>query len=340
MRCPMKILAMVIGIYGIGAATAPQLFAAPEREPTVYVVQKGDTLWDISERFFKDPLFWPNLWSKNPAIGNPHFIYPGQKLRIFHDRIEIVAAAPPPSPPAPGIKSTPPAEAAPLTEKAFTLLGSEGFISENDLAGVGRIVATNHARVIVGSGDTVYTDIGAGQGVQKGERFSIFSKQEIVTHPLRHVVVGYKIVPLGTLELTELTPSGSRAIITESYREISSGAILLPRREGRQEVPLKATSRNLSGIILESFTGNKAVGVGDLVYLDLGVAQGVAVGNMLYVVRQPVPEKEYRGAATLPQELLGALVIISVSRDTSTALIIKNVEAIDLGDKVVTVLPP
>ncbi len=336
----MKMLAMVIGIYGIFAATAPRLFAEPVREPSLYVVRKGDTLWDISERFFKDPFFWPNLWSKNPAIGNPHFIYPGQKLLVFHDRIQVVTpAAPLPTQPKKEVLSTVPVGAEPVREKTFSVLGSEGFIGENDLAGVGRIISTNHQRVIVGSGDTVYTDMGTSQGVRKGDRFSIFGKGEVVTHPLRHVAVGRKIVPLGTLELTELTPTGSRAVITESYREIGNGALLLPRRDGRREIPLKSSDQSLSGIILASFSGNNFVGVGDLVYLDLGRDQGVAVGNMFYVVRQPVPEKGYGGVNLLPQELLGALVIVGISSDTSTALVVKNVQELDLGDKVVTVIP-
>ena len=91
----MKILAIVIGIYGIVAISATHLFAQAEPEPTTYVVQKGDTLWDITERFFKDPFFWPNLWSKNPFVGNPHFIYPGQKLHIYPDRIEVATSVPP-----------------------------------------------------------------------------------------------------------------------------------------------------------------------------------------------------------------------------------------------------
>lgn len=332
----MKKLIMAVAMIGSVAVTTPPLFAASAPEPTIYVVRKGDTLWDLSERFFKDPFYWPNLWSKNPAIGNPHFIYPGQKLRVFPDRIEVVT---PPPAQTPAAKSSEPVTAVPIREKNFSVVGSEGFISDDDLAGVGRIVATNHDRVIVGAGDTVYTDIGTALGARKGDRFSIFIKQEVVNHPVRHITIGHKIVPLGTLELIELTPTGSRASVTESYREISSGALLIPRRDTRREIHLKSSSRSSSGIILDSLTGNKAIGVGDVVYLDLGTRQGVEVGNMLYVVRQAAPDREYRGDITLPQELIGALVIVDAGRDTSTALVIKNVETIYLGDTTVTVLP-
>ncbi|MFB6263710.1 MAG: LysM peptidoglycan-binding domain-containing protein [Bradymonadaceae bacterium] len=45
--------------------------------PDYHVVSKGDTLWDLSGRYFGDPLAWPRLWSYNSHITNPHWIYPG-----------------------------------------------------------------------------------------------------------------------------------------------------------------------------------------------------------------------------------------------------------------------
>src|SRR5512141_3206607 len=67
-------------------------------EPFIYVIKKGDTLWGLSERFLKDPHYWPDLWSRNdPDITNPHFIFPGQKVKVYPDRIVVEKA--PPAPP-------------------------------------------------------------------------------------------------------------------------------------------------------------------------------------------------------------------------------------------------
>ena len=49
-----------------------------------YTVQKGDTLWDLSERFSDSPRLWPELWKDNSKISNPHWIYPGERIRLFH----------------------------------------------------------------------------------------------------------------------------------------------------------------------------------------------------------------------------------------------------------------
>jgi len=43
---------------------------------------KGDTLWDLSQKFLNNPWYWPKIWSLNPSIENPHWIYPGNKLRL------------------------------------------------------------------------------------------------------------------------------------------------------------------------------------------------------------------------------------------------------------------
>jgi hypothetical protein len=128
----------------------------------------------------------------------------------------------------------------------------------------------------------------------------------------------------------------SRAIVTTSYLEIEPGSFLLPYRERRREVTLKAATRELSGYIIETQTGNQAIAAGDVAFLDLGTSQGVEVGNMLYVARDVVPDQQYVHGTVdkLPEEVLGAVVVVDAGEKTSTALVVKSIDTIYIGDRV------
>lgn len=54
-----------------------------QRQIETYEIQKGDTLWDISETFFGDGHFWPKIWSLNTGILNPHLVEPGYVIKFM-----------------------------------------------------------------------------------------------------------------------------------------------------------------------------------------------------------------------------------------------------------------
>jgi len=318
-------------------------FAAdvPER-PTIYVIEKGDTLWGLSKRFLNDPYYWPNMWATNPAIGNPHFIYPGQRVRIYSDRIELEEqGAPPTAAGAPA--TTKPAEAAIVESvqespqsQGYVVTGAEGFIMEQEIDPSGYIVSTNQNRVMVGTDDVVYTDVGRNDGANVGDRYAIYKKTSAVSHPVTNVILGYRVLSLGELQLSEVEEKTSKAIITKSFQEISAGSFLLPWHEKRVTVPLRAADRDLTGYIVDTQTGNKALAARDIVYLDLGSSHGLKPGNLLYVVRDVVPDQRYalNKIEKLPVDVVGAVVVLETGLNTSTAVIVKSIDTIYRGDRV------
>ena len=73
LRTVFAVALLTVATWGVAAELNPS-------HPDTYVVQRGDTLWDIAGRFLQRPWLWPEIWQANPQIANPHLIYPGDVI--------------------------------------------------------------------------------------------------------------------------------------------------------------------------------------------------------------------------------------------------------------------
>lgn len=326
-------------------------FSAPAKEsPRTYVIKKGDTLWGISERFLKDPFYWPNLWANNPYVSNPHFIYPGQKIEIYDGRIEIVPVQPETEAvpgEAPAAIAVPPAEtvAVPLPEpQEFVTIktrgGAEGFVSREELDSAGILIDTVDNRILMATGDQVFLKMDDPASATPGAPFSLFRLGREVEHPVTGEPLGYQVVNLGELQIADMNGAVATANITVAHEEIQRGDRLHPLPPSRREVALKKSDRELSGYLVSAKGDQVLLGQYDVIYVDLGSEDGLEAGNLLYISRsRKATELALEGDIQLPDVLLGAAVVLETRPQTATALVLKSADALQLGDRVATVTP-
>jgi len=137
--------------------------------PDTYVVQKGDTLWDISARFLDAPWLWPEIWQANPQIENPHLIYPGDVLSLAYlggrEVLSVVRRSP-------EIRRTAldPITAVPLADiEAF--LKRPHILDEDELERLPYVVGLEENRLRSASGQVAYVR-GLGDA-RPGEMFAV-----------------------------------------------------------------------------------------------------------------------------------------------------------------------
>lgn len=343
----MKIIRILLMGCLLAAVCAPALAA---EEPIIYTVQKGDTLWGISKRFIKDPYYWPNLWSHNPSIGNPHLIYPGQKLRIHDGRIEILPIEELTEAEAVAGETT--TAAPPIESEEIRLIntygGARSFVSAGEAATLGTLIDTTEDRVLLYEGETAYLEMDDLAAVTPGMRYELLELGPEVLHPATRQPVGYQVHHLGFAEVTGTTSSVAVAVIKDSTREIMRGARVRPYTELPAAIARKPAGQELRGYVVAADEGKLALSQLDVIHVDMGKLNGLEVGNELALFRQrtftksarPIKQLDDDNFVALPDVQLGKAIVIDCQDQTAAALILEvgNLP-IYRGDQVATIVP-
>lgn len=324
-----------------------------ENGRTYYVVQEGDTLWDISQKFLNSPYHWPDLWKVNSdvPITNPHRIYPGQRIRLYRKGEEPMPAPmarapePPPTsappPPAPS-EPPPPAEGPGVSDIGgdtgegtfrFSPMEKVGFIREDPEPPLGFVFRAVDRKEMISYGDRVYLRETGNTPLAVGKPYTIYRTIGPILDANTGEPVGTQHIPTGVLEVIEKKADYAVANVIRAYRDIRVNDQIMPFENRSIDLALAPGVAGLDGRIITSEERNTIYGEHDVVFINRGQTDGVEPGQQYTIFTEeyePVTPDSREKMVISPIDI-GRIVVVHTEPTTATAVITRSSRTIRPG---------
>jgi hypothetical protein len=338
-----KLLGMVFAALLTSSLIAGDVVLNPEH-PDRYVVVKGDTLWDISTMFLRDPWLWPEIWYVNPQIENPHLIYPGDILTLVYvdgkPQLQMTRGYP-------TVNLSPQIREESLDKAIPTIpLGAiQQFLTralvvgEDEMETAPYIVQSAGEHVITGVGDRVYA-----RGIENDSysTYDIYEPGGPYIDPDTNEVLGYQALYLGHGPVEQFGDP-TTLYLTETTREIRVGDRLRPadRTTAVTHFQPHAPADDIEGRIISVLDGVTQIGQFNVVAINLGTREGMEPGHILRIYQDGAVVKDtvsgkLNDTVKLPDEEAGLIMVFRSFEKVSFGLVMKATKAIHINDFVRT----
>jgi hypothetical protein len=315
---------------------------APER----HIVVKGDTLWDISGTFFKDPWRWPHIWGLNKdTIKDPHWIYPGDVIYLDRKNGTLHIGTGTGETAASGVGMTD--NTVKLEPKVRVLQSSHDAISsipanviapfltrplivgEDELKNAPTLIGAREGRVILGNDDTAFVK---NLPADKGAQWQIYRPGKTFVDPFTDEVLGIEAIYLGNAQVTHFGDV-STVTITHAVEEINAGdrLILHSEDEASNYLP-RAPESKIAATVISIYGGVSQGGQNTVITLNKGARDGLEKGHVLALYHKGEVVKSDGENYTLPDERYGLVFVFRVFDKVSYGLVMETRLPVQLLD--------
>jgi nucleoid-associated protein YgaU len=308
--------------------------------PDSHTVVKGDTLWDISNTFLNNPWMWPEIWHVNPQIANPHLIYPGDVIRLIYldgqprlsvDRSNRVVKL---SPKARVVEHDEAISAIPLDE-INNFLSRSRIVSVDQIEKAPHIVSGESKRLVTGKGDRVYA---RGEFDASIPVYGVYRRGEEYRDPVTNELLGIQAIDIGSGKMRALEDGIATLLMTRTTEEVRTGDRLLVEESRAIDSSFfpSAPSVDVNASIIAVEGGVSQVGKMDVVVINRGERESMAVGNVLAIYKNGgmIKDRVKGDMVALPDEQAGLVMVFRTFEKLSLGLVLEADRPLAVNDMV------
>ncbi|HVB32630.1 MAG TPA: LysM domain-containing protein [Gemmatimonadaceae bacterium] len=333
---------------------AAQQATGGQAVPQTHTVQQGETLWTLAQKYLQDSHLWPEIYRLNKdAIADPHWIYPGQVLKLPGAVTSVEVTIQPPAGAADTVRravvaqtvqtmdaptvfkrdvavSQSPDAAQAVEQFPTVLLGqyerAPYVVRPGAMSGVGRVLRSAdldangdiEPTTIFKAYDDVLIQAPAGVSTAKGARYVALAMGPNVYG------VGQVVIPTGIVEVTRTPEAGTAGIgqVVQLFGEMNPGQVLVPLDTAgvsstARPKPLKdGRWATIKWVMAEPVLPT----LQSYVVLDVTAGDGIRPGDEFEVFRTRQVSRRVGGLAE-PEIPIGKAQVIKVTPFGTTAIV-------------------
>ena len=287
-----------------------------------YTVKTGDTLWDISQDFYGNPLYWPIIWDSNRVqVSNPHRIYPGESLLIPHPSVVSL------------VKQTahqnrkelktiePEKKRVPKVTSEFILFSP--FISPEPISSPYILGGSVYdpERSVFDLHDKVLIHWAPGAPPPCGKFLAARNEGEVLGSDGKFL--GWRVMNLAIVRVTKVGADVAQGVIESMAFSTHEGDYLFPLKFPPPVYKVIPGPSQKRGMIVKLQEHKDVGGLMDFVFVNLGDCDGVEPGMVLDVYNK-------RGV----EEVAGKLLVVRTLQNSATCYIVKSRIPLEIGMEV------
>lgn len=309
------------------AGQKPENFDTDQDTGFYYTIKKGDTLWDLSQKFYNSQWDWPGLWELNQEIKNPHWIYPGNTIRVYL-KPELKKQA---------IEKQTIEKQVPkviVTRFNYPAIHRTGFIRKKQVSSLGTVLREKQGNIMMATDDIVYIRPTGKAAFVCGHRYQIYSTSPVDRKIENRRYKGIMHLVKAELEILEVNTQYVVGKIINSYRDVVSGDLVMDFYPRQPTLEVDEHPDPVDAVLLCSEDDNVLVNDYRIAFINKGAKDNVRPGDIYTIKCGNETESVYdiKTGLDIAPVISGRLIVLHTEPESATVMVLSSTQDIHPGD--------